>query len=57
MKIGIIQQTCGTDIAQNQAKLARNIADVAQRGAQLVVLQELHNSLYFCQMEDTENFS
>ena len=44
-------------MAQNRAKLARNIADVAQRGAQLVVLQELHNSLYFCQVEDTENFS
>lgn len=44
-------------MAQNRAKLARNIADVAQRGAQLVVLQELHNSLYFCQVENTENFS
>ena len=44
-------------MAQNRAKLARNIADAAQRGAQLVVLQELHNSLYFCQVEDTENFS
>ncbi len=44
-------------MAQNRAKLARNIADVVQRGAQLVVLQELHNSLYFCQVEDTENFS
>ena len=57
MKIGIIQQTCTADMAQNRAKLARNIADAAQRGAQLVVLQELHNSLYFCQVEDTENFS
>lgn len=57
MKIGIIQQTCTADMAQNRAKLARNIADVVQRGAQLVVLQELHNSLYFCQVEDTENFS
>ena len=57
MKIGIIQQTCTADMAQNRAKLARNIADVAQRGAQLVVLQELHNSLYFCQVENTENFS
>ena len=57
MKIGIIQQTCTADMAQNRAKLARNIADVAQHGAQLVVLQELHNSLYFCQVEDTENFS
>ena len=52
MKIGIIQQSCTADTAGNKKKLARNIADVASRGAQLVVLQELHNSLYFCQTED-----
>ena len=52
MKIGIIQQSCTADTAENKKKLARNIADVASRGAQLVVLQELHNSLYFCQTED-----
>ena len=39
----------------NKQKLARNIADVAQKGAQLVVLQELHNSLYFCQVENVDN--
>ena len=52
MKIGIIQQSCTANTAGNKKKLARNIADVASRGAQLVVLQELHNSLYFCQTED-----
>ena len=57
MKIGLIQQTCTADIGENKAKLANNIADVAQCGACLVVLQELHNSLYFCQVEDTENFA
>ena len=56
MKIGLIQQTCSADIEANKQKLARNIQDVAQRGAQLVVLQELHNSLYFCQVESVENF-
>ncbi len=56
MKIGIIQQTCTADVEANKQKLARNIADVAARGAQLVVLQELHNSLYFCQTEQTDNF-
>lgn len=56
LRVGIIQQSCTADVASNQAKLAANIADVAQRGAQLVVLQELHNSLYFCQVEDTGNF-
>ncbi|MBO4612599.1 MAG: carbon-nitrogen hydrolase [Bacteroidaceae bacterium] len=55
MKIGIIQQTCGADVETNKQKLAQNIADVAQKGAQLVVLQELHNSLYFCQVENVDN--
>ena len=56
MKVGLIQQTCVADVEANKQKLARNIADVAQRGARLVVLQELHNSLYFCQVEDVDNF-
>jgi len=55
MKIGIIQQSCVADVEANKQKLARNIADVAQKGAQLVVLQELHNSLYFCQVENVDN--
>ena len=55
MMIGIIQQSCTADVQANMDKLARNIADVAQQGAQLVVLQELHNSLYFCQVEDVDN--
>lgn len=54
MKIGIIQQTCSADIQANKEKLAANIEEVAQQGAELVVLQELHNSLYFCQTENTQ---
>ena len=54
MKIGIIQQSCTADIQNNKEKLSRNIADVARQGAELVVLQELHNSLYFCQTENTQ---
>ena len=54
MKIGIIQQSCSADIQDNKEKLSRNIADVAGQGAELVVLQELHNSLYFCQTENTQ---
>ena len=57
MKIGVIQQRCCANVEENRQRLAAAIADVAARGAQLVVLQELHNSLYFCQVEDTENFS
>ena len=57
MKIGIIQQRCTANTEENKQKLARNIADVAKQGAQLVVLQELHNSLSFCQTENVDNFS
>lgn len=56
MKIGIIQQTCTGQPEENKKKLAANIADVAARDAELVVLQELHNSLYFCQTENTALF-
>lgn len=55
MKVGIIQQSCSADVEQNKAKLAGNIAQVAKEGAELVVLQELHNSLYFCQVENVDN--
>ncbi len=57
MKVGIIQQSCTADVECNKQKLAQNIAAVAKLGAQLVVLQELHNSLYFCQVENVDNFS
>jgi N-carbamoylputrescine amidase len=56
IQVGIIQQSCSADIRANLAKLHANIAKVAQAGAQLVVLQELHNTPYFCQVEDTRNF-
>lgn len=54
--VGIVQQKCSADVKANKEKIAANVADVAARGAQLVVLQELHNSLYFCQVENTDNF-
>ncbi|MBO4839885.1 MAG: carbon-nitrogen hydrolase [Bacteroidaceae bacterium] len=57
MKIGIIQQSCTADVESNKQKLAQGIAQAAKQGAQLVVLQELHNSLYFCQVENVDNFS
>ena len=56
MKIGIIQQSCTASVEENRKKLAAGIVKLAQQGAQLVVLQELHDSLYFCQTEDTANF-
>ena len=56
IKVGIIQQSNCADVENNKQKLAKNIRDVASKGAQLIVLQELHNSLYFCQTESTEKF-
>ena len=56
MKIGILQQHNVADTKDNLRRLAEGISDLAQRGAQLIVLQELHNSLYFCQVEDVKNF-
>ncbi len=55
MKIGIIQQSCSANVEANKQKLAANIARVVADGAELVVLQELHNSLYFCQVESVDN--
>ena len=56
MKIGLIQQANTADRAANIAKLTASIRDCAARGAELIVLQELHNGLYFCQTEDPANF-
>ena len=56
IKIGFLQQHNVADSSVNIQRLAEGIADLAARGAQLIVLQELHNSLYFCQVEDVNNF-
>jgi N-carbamoylputrescine amidase len=56
MKIGIIQQTNTADIQANIAKLEQNIRLCAAQGSELIVLQELHNGLYFCQIEDPAIF-
>lgn len=56
LKIGILQQHNVADRKVNMTRLAEGIVDLAKRGAELIVLQELHNSLYFCQMEDVDLF-
>lgn len=56
MKVGLIQQKNTADRAANIEKLKVNIREAAREGAELVVLQELHNGLYFCQTEDTSMF-
>lgn len=56
LKIGFLQQHNTADVRGNILRLAEGVADLARRGAELIVLQELHNSLYFCQVEEVNNF-
>lgn len=56
MKIGIIQHRCVQELGKNLDRIEEGIREAARQGARLVVLQELHNSLYFCQTENTELF-
>ena len=56
LRIGIVQQANTADVAQNRARLAEAIGHLAGDGAHLVVLQELHDSLYFCQTENPDQF-
>jgi len=56
MKIGIIQQHNSADKTDNIKRLGEKIEQLAKQGAELIVLQELHNGLYFCQVEDVNNF-
>ena len=56
LRIGILQQQKTADIVANIKSIEEEVTDLARRGAQLVILSELHNSLYFCQVEDVNNF-
>ena len=56
LKTGIIQQHNTSDVKDNMARLEQKIEALAAQGAKLIVLQELHNSLYFCQTECVDNF-
>ncbi|MBQ2214681.1 MAG: carbon-nitrogen hydrolase [Prevotella sp.] len=56
INVGIIQQHNTADIKQNMQRLAESIKSLAQDGANLIVLQELHNGLYFCQTENVDLF-
>ena len=57
IKVGFLQQHNTSSLQNNMVRLAEGIANLAERGAQLIVLQELHNSLYFCQVESVDNFN
>lgn len=56
LKVGIVQQSCSNDIALNINKSIEGIKECAKQGAELVILQELHTSIYFCQAEQTNMF-
>ncbi len=56
LTIGIVQYACGADVDANLQKTMQGIRTTASKGARLVVLQELHRSLYFCQQENTDEF-
>lgn len=55
-KIGIVQHSFSEDVETNRARNLSAIRSLAEEGAQLIVLSELHDSLYFCQCEDVDNF-
>ena len=55
LRTGIIQQNNTADIEDNKNRLAKKIRELAAQGAKLIVNQELHDSLYFCQVETTDN--
>lgn len=57
MKIALIQQTYCKDKEKNIEKLTQNIRKCALQGAELIILSELHNTLYFCQTENVDNFN
>ena len=57
LRIGILQQSKTSDMASNIKAIEEEVTDLARRGAELIILSELHNSLYFCQVEDYEKYS
>jgi len=56
LKVALVQQACSADVAANQAQSEQQVRTAAREGARLVVLQELHSGLYFCQTEETGQF-
>lgn len=57
VNVGLVQMTCGANVKSNLEKAAREIRQLAQQGAQIICLQELFSSLYFCQTANHELFS
>jgi len=57
VQVGLVQMTCTADKQQNLEKAIGKVREAAQKGAQIVCLQELFTSLYFCDVEDYDNFA
>src|SRR6201990_3351288 len=56
VKVGLVQMTCTANKEQNLQKAISKVREAAQQGAQIICLQELFTSLYFCDIEDYDNF-
>jgi N-carbamoylputrescine amidase len=56
VKVGLVQMSCSADKDANLAKAIGKVREAAAKGAQIVCLQELFTSLYFCDVEDYDNF-
>ena len=56
VKVGLVQMSCTANVAANKAKAISKIREAAKQGAQIICLQELYTSLYFCDVEAYENF-
>ncbi len=57
IKVGLVQMSCTDVVSENLAKAEKGIRDAASKGAQIICLQELFTSLYFCDVEDYDNFN
>ncbi|MFC0181419.1 carbon-nitrogen hydrolase [Pseudarcicella hirudinis] len=56
INIGLVQMSCSANVEENMTKAIKGIREAAEKGANIVCLQELFTSLYFCDVEDHENF-
>ncbi len=56
LNVGIVQMSCSADPTANKEKIVRHVASLAHEGASLIILEELHNTRYFPQTEDVDNF-
>src|ERR1700759_3704761 len=56
VKVGLVQMSCTADKQQNLEKAIIKVREAAVQGAQIICLQELFTSLYFCDVENYDNF-